>query len=203
MKLRRIEMVPIFWATLYITIISHYSLAGWLHLICIYSGQHVGLLFARSVLAIVFRHSTARSSTRGLTHIAWNSNYTVNHKEWHPFYFGNNLAKCWPNFTVFGRNVAKKIFNIFMLCCTPHLHVFSLVMLLQENAMSFNYVCASEFVPLTAAVILMIKTYGLNKTIQICSAYVSVITVYIYLSLIHIWRCRRIERCRSRWSPYH
>ena len=21
------------------------------------------------------------------------------------------------------------------------------------------------------------------------------------LSLIHIWRCRRIERCRSRWSP--
>ena len=26
---------------------------------------------------------------------------------------------------------------------------------------------------------------------------------YVYLSLIHIWRCRRIERCRSRWSPYH
>ena len=25
----------------------------------------------------------------------------------------------------------------------------------------------------------------------------------IHLSLIHIWRCRRIERCRSRWSPYH
>ena len=25
----------------------------------------------------------------------------------------------------------------------------------------------------------------------------------IGLSLIHIWRCRRIERCRSRWSPYH
>ena len=24
-----------------------------------------------------------------------------------------------------------------------------------------------------------------------------------YLSLIHISRCRRIERCRSRWSPYH
>ena len=32
--------------------------------------------------------------------------------------------------------------------------------------------------------------------------------IYIFitkynLSLIHIWRCRRIERCRSRWSPYH
>ena len=28
--------------------------------------------------------------------------------------------------------------------------------------------------------------------------------IYIYiLSLIHIWRCRRRLRCRSRWSPYH
>ena len=27
--------------------------------------------------------------------------------------------------------------------------------------------------------------------------------VHTDLSLIHIWRCRRIERCRSRWSPYH
>ena len=24
-----------------------------------------------------------------------------------------------------------------------------------------------------------------------------------YLSLIHIWRCRRSTLCRSRWSPYH
>ena len=24
-----------------------------------------------------------------------------------------------------------------------------------------------------------------------------------HLSLIHICRCRRIERCSSRWSPYH
>ena len=24
-----------------------------------------------------------------------------------------------------------------------------------------------------------------------------------YLSLIHIWRCRRSSECRSRWSPYH
>ena len=28
-------------------------------------------------------------------------------------------------------------------------------------------------------------------------------SIYFRLSLIHIWRCRRIERCRSRWSPYH
>ena len=25
----------------------------------------------------------------------------------------------------------------------------------------------------------------------------------IYLSLIHICRCRRLLTCRSRWSPYH
>ena len=25
----------------------------------------------------------------------------------------------------------------------------------------------------------------------------------MYLSLIHIWRCRRSTLCRSRWSPYH
>ena len=25
----------------------------------------------------------------------------------------------------------------------------------------------------------------------------------VVLSLIHIWRCRRTPRCRSRWSPYH
>ena len=31
----------------------------------------------------------------------------------------------------------------------------------------------------------------------------SLLLVMISLSLIHIWRCRRIERCRSRWSPYH
>eukprot|EP00826_Nyctotherus_ovalis_P043774 TRINITY_DN4656_c0_g1_i1.p1 TRINITY_DN4656_c0_g1~~TRINITY_DN4656_c0_g1_i1.p1 ORF type:complete len:274 (-),score=66.32 TRINITY_DN4656_c0_g1_i1:22-843(-) len=27
--------------------------------------------------------------------------------------------------------------------------------------------------------------------------------ISLNLSLIHICRCRRIERCRSRWSPYH
>ena len=25
----------------------------------------------------------------------------------------------------------------------------------------------------------------------------------LHLSLIHIWRCRRVWGCRSRWSPYH
>ena len=44
------------------------------------------------------------------------------------------------------------------------------------------------------------KTNGQFKLIQI-ESYLWYV-MYI-LSLIHIWRCRRIERCRSRWSPYH
>ena len=61
-----------------------------------------------------------------------------------------------------------------MLCCSPHL--FSVVTLLQENKVPFNCACTCESVPLTAAVMLMIKTHRLNKTIQIHNAYVSVIT---------------------------
>ena len=30
-----------------------------------------------------------------------------------------------------------------------------------------------------------------------------IITCFLHLSLIHIWRCRRSTLCRSRWSPYH
>ena len=29
------------------------------------------------------------------------------------------------------------------------------------------------------------------------------INIFLFLSLIHIWRCRRSTLCRSRWSPYH
>jgi len=61
-----------------------------------------------------------------------------------------------------------------MLCCSPHL--FSVVTLPQENEVPFNYACTCECVPLTAAIMLMIKTYRLNKTVQIHNAYVSVIT---------------------------
>ena len=33
--------------------------------------------------------------------------------------------------------------------------------------------------------------------------YLFLSTIISYLSLIHIWRCRRSTLCRSRWSPYH
>jgi len=52
-----------------------------------------------------------------------------------------------------------------MLCCSPHL--FSVATLPQENKVPFNYACTCESVPLTAAIMLMTKTYRLNKTIQI------------------------------------
>ena len=35
------------------------------------------------------------------------------------------------------------------------------------------------------------------------SVWLALIRPVLMLSLIHIWRCRRIERCRSRRSPYH
>eukprot|EP00826_Nyctotherus_ovalis_P051716 TRINITY_DN6477_c0_g2_i3.p3 TRINITY_DN6477_c0_g2~~TRINITY_DN6477_c0_g2_i3.p3 ORF type:complete len:132 (-),score=16.84 TRINITY_DN6477_c0_g2_i3:20-415(-) len=39
---------------------------------------------------------------------------------------------------------------------------------------------------------------------QCVGEYINIETWYASrLSLIHICRCRRIERCRSRWSPYH
>ena len=89
------------------------------------------------------------------------SDYTLWTIKRAPFYFGNNLAKCWPNFTIFGRNVAEKICNIFMLCCSPLL--FSVVTLPQENEVPFNYARTCESVLLTAAIMLMIKTYPPNS----------------------------------------
>jgi len=49
-----------------------------------------------------------------------------------------------------------------MLCCSPHL--FGVVTLPQENKVPFNYACTCESVPLTAAIMLMIKTYRLTST---------------------------------------
>ena len=43
-----------------------------------------------------------------------------------------------------------------------------------------------------------------HRIIEAISTLLFIIEYHVtILSLIHIWRCRRIERCRSRWSPYH
>ena len=104
--------------------------------------------------------------------------YTVNHKKGTLFILGIT----WPNVDQTLQYLAEKICNIFMLCCSPHL--FS-VFTLPQDKVPFNYAC--ESVPLTAAIMLMIKTYRLNKTIQIHNAYVSVITGVrsVHLRQIH------------------
>ena len=43
--------------------------------------------------------------------------------------------------------------------------------------------------------------YSMSQAIG--GRYLRDLTGPALLSLIHICRCRRIERCRSRWSPYH
>jgi len=73
-----------------------------------------------------------------------------------------------------------------MLLTTP----IYVVTLLQENKVPFNYACTCESVPLTAAIMLMIKTYKLNKTIEIHNAYVSVIT---FVRSVHLWQIHNSE----------
>ena len=50
---------------------------------------------------------------------------------------------------------------------------------------------------------LLYYTAGAEKLSDMTIANVDVATLSVDLSLIHIGRCRRLNRCRSRWSPYH
>ena len=45
--------------------------------------------------------------------------------------------------------------------------------------------------------------WPLVKGWQPSSSFAELGQCVISLSLIHIWRCRRVSQCRSRWSPYH
>ena len=71
----------------------------------------------------------------------------------------------------------------------------SLVMLFSSNSFkvaklaSWSFFRYSKYCRFDCA-ILPIGPYDLSLTV-------------LRLSLIHIWRCRRITGCRSRWSPYH
>ena len=84
-----------------------------------------------------------------------------------------------------------------MFCCSSHL--FGVVTLPQENKVPFNYACTCESVPLTAAIMLMIKMYRLNKTIQIHDAYVSVITCVRSVRLRQTHNSEGVYAAR-RWS---
>ena len=47
-----------------------------------------------------------------------------------------------------------------------------------------------------------LEKYHTNPPFSHTPLYKVLLTL-LTLSLIHIWRCRRRLRCRSRWSPYH
>ena len=79
----------------------------------------------------------------------------------------------------------------FLLSSHP-IHLF-LVLLHKSSCVHFLSVVTISPCHLTAAVTL---SYTLH--LAICKAFTD-----LYLSLIHIWRCRRSTLCRSRWSPYH
>ena len=90
--------------------------------------------------------------------------------------------------------VKDGIYNIILLLVAipkPIMYVVyvNLIFLLQSAWIPVTSISCSK--------ILKLKTSLKPRNKKSASA-----TVY-YLSLIHIWRCRRIERCRSRWSPYH
>jgi len=76
-----------------------------------------------------------------------------------PYLFENDVVKCWPNFTMFGRQVAKKC-RIFVLCCQPRL--FSVDTLPQEKKVPFNYACMCKSVLLTAVIWLLIQKVSLQ-----------------------------------------
>eukprot|EP00826_Nyctotherus_ovalis_P026013 TRINITY_DN20267_c0_g1_i1.p2 TRINITY_DN20267_c0_g1~~TRINITY_DN20267_c0_g1_i1.p2 ORF type:complete len:103 (-),score=13.49 TRINITY_DN20267_c0_g1_i1:9-317(-) len=50
---------------------------------------------------------------------------------------------------------------------------------------------------------LKVKKRGGEAIGEMLRANASLFILNIYLSLIHICRCRRYAVCRSRWSPYH
>ena len=69
--------------------------------------------------------------------------------------------------------------------------------LFTENLLTFSY--SFFFIYCTISSIYVLG----QPVIFFPSNFSSRTSKALTLSLIHIWRCRRIERCRSRWSPYH
>eukprot|EP00826_Nyctotherus_ovalis_P043830 TRINITY_DN466_c0_g1_i8.p1 TRINITY_DN466_c0_g1~~TRINITY_DN466_c0_g1_i8.p1 ORF type:complete len:119 (-),score=46.28 TRINITY_DN466_c0_g1_i8:22-378(-) len=59
-----------------------------------------------------------------------------------------------------------------------------------------------NFVMKKLSVLLKTSDTGLLCTVMILIGILFVLIV-LFLSLIHICRCRRLLTCRSRWSPYH
>ena len=90
--------------------------------------------------------------------------------------------------------------------------VLSVILVLQNwrQIMKFEpvkYIFVAQILILYLAMLFHTDIKAINSPTIILMLLLT-IAIFIYpvdlkLSLIHIWRCRRIERCRSRWSPYH
>eukprot|EP00826_Nyctotherus_ovalis_P004143 TRINITY_DN10865_c0_g1_i4.p1 TRINITY_DN10865_c0_g1~~TRINITY_DN10865_c0_g1_i4.p1 ORF type:complete len:100 (+),score=22.23 TRINITY_DN10865_c0_g1_i4:144-443(+) len=72
----------------------------------------------------------------------------------------------------------------------------------EKSANKYVNLCEEDIEQLKSLVNLDIQlSVKISTAKKYYSNYIS--AKFKYLSLIHICRCRRIERCRSRWSPYH
>ena len=74
---------------------------------------------------------------------------------------------------------------------------FSIWPLFQHQAQEIQMIpgCYSRF--------FLTTVFDLLSFHDVSDQHLHLIQSIYCLSLIHIWRCRRKERCRSRWSPYH
>ena len=100
------------------------------------------------------------------------------------------------------KNVVHKIIMEQLFPCGPLFSIVHAISVPKPNIVHFfsEYIlCIWNYPP-----IFCINIFDAFKIITPIFFYVRFTCTKIYiLSLIHIWRCRRIERCRSRWSPYH
>ena len=84
--------------------------------------------------------------------------------------------------TLFSVKLMDFIIDLFLLLCIMYL------LLLFFKYITYKYIVVDRFL-----------CYICLK--HVCSSTLS--EIFLKLSLIHIWRCRRLLTCRSRWSPYH
>ena len=148
-------------------------------------------------------HSLYTHSIAIMPRLVYNNVYIVYHFTDHAWLY---VAWHLPGLTtslVHGMNMQTK-------CQTMHIYIHQIDPTCMTNLWAVTWLWGN------AACIIIIIMLHQRHTIQVLIvSYTCVTCVIIYvlvrswawgiygLSLIHIWRCRRIERCRSRWSPYH